>query len=312
MNDGRRLVVLLLLSFAVGASVFGTVRGLTATGPAHGVRLVATIAPPVTDAVREMVEHTVRERVEDPHTGTAVVAMGDQLVVELGDADPLIAAEVAVVLQRASKLELHAVDANSAWLARVAAFVAVDREAGGIRIVAGAPVAEQREVLATYLAGLAARDPALAAPSDRVIAYGQSDAAWRPYVLERASLVAPRTIIRAEIMAGGVVVDSADAGHLKLEAPVAFVLDDVVRFVARPDRVDATAFHVPTPGADEDAAIRAAVQLVEVIEAGARHPLRVVRQESFSRATGFVPRAWPFLAIGLVLAISGLLVWRRR
>lgn len=311
MTDGRRLVALVLLSFAVGVSIFGTVRGLAVTGPGHGVRLVATIAPPVTDDVRTMVEHVVRDRLDEPRMLTWAVTAGDQLVVELGDDDP-IAAETAALLQRAPKLELHAVDATSPWLAQVAAYVAADREAGGIRVVAGAPVAGQREALAAYIAGLAARDPALAAPLDRVIAYGRIDATWRPYVLERASLVDPRTIVRAEITAGGVAVDTADAAHLKLGAPVAFVLDDMVYFVARPDRVDAAAFHVSTSGEDEDAAIRAATDLVAVIETGAAHPLHVTRKETFSRATGFVPRAWPFFAIGVVLAISGLLVWRRR
>lgn len=312
MTDNRRLVALLLLSFAVGVGIFGTVRGLTATGPDHGMRIVATIAPPVTDAARAMVEHTARERVQERGIWTRVVTVGDQLVVELDEDDRQIVSEVAAMLQRAPKLALHAVDENSAWLAQVAALVAADREAGGIRVVAGAPVAGQREVLAAYLAGLAARDPALAAPPDRVIAYGRIDATWRPYVLERASLVDPRTIVRAEVMAGGVAVDSADAAHLKLDVPVAFVLDDVVRFVARPDRVEATAFHVPTPGADQNAAIGAAVELVAMIEAGAAHPVHVVRQETFSRATGFLPRAWPFLAIALVLAIAGPLVWQRR
>src|SRR6185503_10959495 len=100
MTDGRRLVALLLLSFAVGASLFGTVRGLAATGPGHGMRLVATIAPPVTDAVREMIEHMARERLDVSGNGARIVAMGDQLVVELGDDEPVIAAEVGALLER--------------------------------------------------------------------------------------------------------------------------------------------------------------------------------------------------------------------
>src|SRR5687767_7753217 len=116
MTDGRRLVVLLLLSFAVWAGIFGTLRGMAETGPGHGVRFVATIAPPVTSAAREMVEHTARDRVGERDIATRVVTTGDQLVVEFGDDDPLLAAEVVRLLQRTPKLELRAVDANSAWL----------------------------------------------------------------------------------------------------------------------------------------------------------------------------------------------------
>lgn len=319
MTDGRRLVALLLLAFAVGASILGTVRGLADAGPGSGFRIVATIAPPVTDAAREMVEHNVQHVLDNLGIPTRRVVAGDRLVVELGTDDDVIAGELAARLQRTRKLELHAVDPDNAWLARVAAFAAADRESGGIRVVSGVPVAAKREVLAAYLADLAAREPALAAPPDRVIAYGRVDErtderirdTWRPYVLERASLVDPRTIVLAEITAGGVVVDTTVAPHLERGVPVAFVLDDVVEFVGRPDWVDATAFHVSTPGADEDAMIRAAIVLRAVVETGAAPPLHVVRQEAFSRATGFVPRAWPFLAVGVVLAIAALLVWPR-
>jgi hypothetical protein len=311
MTDGRRVVALVVLSFALGVSIFGIVRGLATTGPGHGVRLIATIAPPVTDDARAIVEHVMHDRLEEPGMGTRTMAVGDQLVVELGNDDPVMTPEIAALLERTGKLEVHAVGASSPWLAQVAAYAAADREAGEIRVVAGAPVADQRKVLAAYLAGLAARAPALAAPQDRVIAYERIDPAWRPYLLERASLVDPRTILRAEIAADGVAVYTAGATQLKVGVPVAFVLDDAVTFVGRPDRVDATAFHVPTSGPSEDAAIRAAMDLVTVIEIGAAHPLHVTRKEPFSRATGFVPRAWPFLAIGLALAIAGVLVWRR-
>ena len=40
--------------------------------------------------------------------------------------------------------------------------------------------------------------------------------------------------------------------------------------------------------------------------------MRVVHHETFTRATGFVPRAWPFLAAGGVLLVVAAFVWRRR
>jgi hypothetical protein len=60
------------------------------------------------------------------------------------------------------------------------------------------------------------------------------------------------------------------------------------------------------------ASIRDAIELVSVVEAGAIGPLRIQRQEPFSRATGFLPRAWPFLAIGAVLLIVAALLSRAR
>lgn len=118
-----------------------------------------------------------------------------------------------------------------------------------------------------------------------------------------------RAIRRAEVLGDGVAIEVDDAGRLAKVAPgtpIEFVLDGTVRMGALPDRVLSTELHVrPNAGATS-------TQLVDLIEAGAVHPLHVRSQEAFSRATGFVPRAWPFFAIaGVLLVVVAILIRRR-
>ena len=132
MSDGRRLAALMIAVIGLGSAAFGVVRGLSATGPASGVRMIVSIAPPVDDAAREMAEHVATARVDEKGMATRVVPAGDKLVVELGD-DAGNAAEVAALLERTGKLEVHAVDAASPWLARVAGRAATGRHPRGRR-----------------------------------------------------------------------------------------------------------------------------------------------------------------------------------
>jgi hypothetical protein len=41
-------------------------------------------------------------------------------------------------------------------------------------------------------------------------------------------------------------------------------------------------------------------------------PMKVTKRDPFSRATGFWPRAWPFLAIAAVLLVIAAVLWLRR
>lgn len=47
------------------------------------------------------------------------------------------------------------------------------------------------------------------------------------------------------------------------------------------------------------------------LDAAAAPVLKVTRREAFSRATGFLPRAWPFLAIAGVLLVIATALWLR-
>ena len=52
--------------------------------------------------------------------------------------------------------------------------------------------------------------------------------------------------------------------------------------------------------------------LRSLLVAGAAHAMHVLRREPFTRATGFVPRAWPFLAAGAVLLAAAALAGRKK
>src|SRR4051812_16243813 len=85
-----RFVAIPLLGVGLTLGAFGVIRGAANPGPAKGVRLVLAIAPPVSEDVRAMAAHVVRERVEERGMDTRVVEAGDGLVVELGDSDAQI------------------------------------------------------------------------------------------------------------------------------------------------------------------------------------------------------------------------------
>lgn len=109
----------------------------------------------------------------------------------------------------------------------------------------------------------------------------------------------------AEIAAdGGVLVDTAAPVAVQPGTPLEIRFDGKVHYTLAPDRV--RPLHLPMTDA------RSALDLVALLDAGAAHPMHVVRAEAFSRATGFWPRAWVFLAIGgVLLAVAAIVVARR-
>jgi hypothetical protein len=337
VSEVRRLVGAVIAVMGLGTGVFGVVRGLSSTGPAHGVRMVVAIGPPVDAAVIAMAEHVAKTRLEETGVETRVNAAGEMLVVEVGETDEQIVDLEVALLERTAKLEVHVVDGANPWLGRIAAVAATDpaaREAG-IRVDGGVLVAKDRttqlsvadadaigcagrvedgkrrcvqrgaDVLVTYVSGLEVP------PTDRLVAYGPTEGGWRPYVLERDVVLDGSAIRRAEVFAGGVAIE-ADAPRVKPNLTLAFVLDGKVHGVATADIAAPPKLHVLTSGANEAAAFRAAHDLVDVIEAGAAHPLHVTHRMAFERATGFVPRAWPFFAVGGVLLLVGAFVATRR
>lgn len=116
----------------------------------------------------------------------------------------------------------------------------------------------------------------------------------------------------AEVSAGGVKIDLRAPIAVPPGAQLAFVLDGKVRTVAPVDHVAPTDLHVLTKGATEDEAIKAAIELVTLVEAGAVPALHVTERTPFTRATGFFPRAWPFFAVCAVMLIAAALIARRR
>ncbi len=341
----RRLATLPIVGIALTLIAFGVVRGSSATGPARGVRMLVAIEPPVDAASLAMAEHVVSERIDEKGNEVRVLAAGDQLVVEYGEDDPDIVHQVVEVLERRATLRLHTVDAAHPWLAN-ATRLAVGDSQYGVRVDGGTLVADDRwedlsaelataigctgrvddgkrhcmhrgdQLLAKHFAELAAREPALVVPAGRMVAFARDDGhTWRAYLLERDAVLDGKHIQHAEITERGVVVDVSDGRELtriKAGTPIAFVLDGTIKMVGTPDRVTTTGLHVPTTGATEDDAIAAAISLISVIEAGAVHPLHVRDQKAFERATGFLPRAWPFLAVGAALLLGAALLWGRR
>jgi len=171
-------------------------------------------------------------------------------------------------------------------------------------------------------------DTRVVSGGDRVIAeLGEDDPVLVDHVASvierRASLevrgpdgmvvLAGDRIAGAEVASGGVKIGLRAPAAIPSGARLTFVLDGKDRGRATVDHVAPTDFHVRTEGASEDAALRAAVELVPVIEAGAVPALRVSERTPFTRATGFFPRAWPFFAAGAVLLlVAAFVAFRRR
>ncbi len=95
MSDTRKLVALLLGVLAFGLLVFGTVRGLSDSGPASGTRLLVSVAPPVDETAVAQCVDVVRTRVKDAR----VIGGHDGLVVELATQDPKAVAEATAQLE---------------------------------------------------------------------------------------------------------------------------------------------------------------------------------------------------------------------
>jgi hypothetical protein len=325
----RSVAALAVLGAALTFAAVGIVRGTLPAGPGSGTRFTVAIAPPVDEAAQTIATHVVRDRLEERGLGDVrVLPAADKLVVEVETTDRELVAMQAELLERTGKLEVHRIDPANAWLASIAA-------RDGIRVENGIPIADDvREELPIAEADkigctgrvedgkrmcavrgdhvLARGLARVAVPDDRVLAYGRvgESASWRPYLLEHETLLDGSQIQRADVLAGGVAITVAHASKLAVGAPIAVVFDGVVHFTGAPDRIEGALVHLPT-GTDA----KAAFELVSVVEAGAVHPLHVVGQTPFTRATGFFPRAWPFLAIGGALLIVGALVWwsgRRR
>lgn len=178
-------------------------------------------------------------------------------------------------------------------------------------------------ILATYLAAI----PALAVPHGQTLAYGLVEQGrsreWHTYLLDNAVLAAGPEIRHVEIGDGGVIVElTAEAARRVVAvasarpgAPIATVLDGKVKQVAPlPGDTREPTLHLRTnaTGMSEEDAIRDALELQSVLEAGAAHKLNVISSTPFTRATGFLPRAWPFLALALISLVAGWFVWRRR
>ena len=171
------------------------------------------------------------------------------------------------------------------------------------------------------------RDARIVSGGDRVVAeIGEDDPESIGHIVavieRRASLevrghdgttlLAGDRIAGAQVASGGVKVDLRAPASIPTGARLAFVLDGKEKAVATVDHVAPTDFHVRTDGATEDAALRAAVELVPVIEAGAVPALQVTERTPFTRATGFLPRAWPFFAIGgAMLLVAAFVAFRR-
>ena len=105
----------------------------------------------------------------------------------------------------------------------------------------------------------------------------------------------------------GVTIDSSGALPFHVHSEVTFVLDGKIKLAATPDRVDGATMHVPM------ASLRQAEDLRALLVAGAAPAMHVESRTAFTRATGFWPRAWIFLAIGgVLLAVAAVLLLTRR
>jgi hypothetical protein len=284
----RSIAALSIAGAALTFAALGVVRGAMHAGPGSGTRLTVAIGQPVDDAAQSIATHVVRDRLDEKGSEVRIVPAGDKLVVEVGTTDRELVTMDVEIIERVGKLEVHRVDAASSWFGSI-------RPADGIRVESGIPVADDRHALEAGLAQVPA-------PADRVIAVGHVADAWRPYVLERPVLLDGTQIRRVDVLDGGVAITVAPPSAITVGVPIAVVFDGVVHFVGAPDRIEGSLLHLP-------ASAEAAVELVSLVEAGAVHPLRVVDRAEFSRATGFLPRAWPFLAIGGALLIVAALVW---
>jgi hypothetical protein len=334
MSDARRLVAVIVAVIGLGIAVFGVVRGISKTGPAQGVRMTVALEPPVDADALAIAKHVVTDRIDEKGVETRVMPAGDKLVVEIGDTDPELIAQLVEVLERVGTLEIHAVDAVHPWLARtrVLAGNSALREEGGILVADDQhlklPVAEAEALGCTggaadtdgsrscsvhghvFLAkALASLLPEV--PPDRIVAYGRigEGKTWRPYVLEPTVLLEGRAIRRAEYALDGVAIDATDTSRIERNAVLAFVFEGKVKQVRTVERVTPTSVHVRTAPTTEGT--REALDLVSVIHAGAVRPLKIMRQDAFTRTTGFLPRAWLFLVIGGLLLGAGALLWFR-
>ncbi len=94
---------------------------------------------------------------------------------------------------------------------------------------------------------------------------------------------------------GGRMIPAGDRVIVELGTQDSAVIATVVELLERPAKPGVNMPAVPETAAAADAA--------------AAPPLRVTRREPFTRATGFLPRVWPFLAIAGVMLVLAAWLW---
>ena len=124
-------------------------------------------------------------------------------------------------------------------------------------------------------------------------------------------VLVPSAIAAVQADLTGVAITVRDPSALA-EIPqgteLSFVYAGKLRYTAPADHVAGNGLHVRAGGLETDEGARIADDLVAIVYAGAMHPLHVTHEEPFTRATGALPRAWPFAVPGLVLLAFALLL----
>ena len=123
-----------------------------------------------------------------------------------------------------------------------------------------------------------------------------------------ASVVDGRTLQRIDADGHGVTIYASAALPFHVHSEVTFAEGGVIKLAATPDQVDGATMHVPM------ASLAQAQDLRAMLLAGASPGMHVASREPFSRAVGFWPRAWLFLAIAgaCELIAAALLFVKRR
>jgi hypothetical protein len=116
MSTTRRLAAIPVIGVALGLCAFGVIRGATNAGPAHGVRLIVAIEPPVDDAARTMAAHVAQERLDEKGLEVRVVPAGNTLVAEVGTDDPAVVTNLRELLERTANLEVRPVNSTDVVL----------------------------------------------------------------------------------------------------------------------------------------------------------------------------------------------------
>ena len=123
-------------------------------------------------------------------------------------------------------------------------------------------------------------------------------------------VVDPRVIASAYIDDTGVEIlgRAPDAfANVRRGETLELVIDGKLKLTTPVDRASGGELHLAGGGLGSDTAgFELAHRILSILELGAVHPLHVTDREPFSRATGFIPRAWPFAVPGLVLLVLAL------
>lgn len=142
MSDTRKLVALFIAVMGLGVIIFGVVRGLSATGPATGTRLIVAIAPPVDEAAVATCEEVARTRLKTAR----VVPAGTRLVVEIPSQAPADVADATAKLEMdGAHHPMHVASATAftratGFVPRAWPFFAI----GGVLVLGAAAIARRR------------------------------------------------------------------------------------------------------------------------------------------------------------------------